>query len=86
MINVSTISVKKSGPAITMSKCVHIACSIAMNNVELKSNVLHIRARQNDGHFPEDVLKWIFLNENLWVSIKNLLKLVPNGFIWTNGG
>ena len=28
-----------------------------------------LRARQNGRHFPEDIFKWIFLNENVWISI-----------------
>ena len=39
------------------------------------------RLRQNGRHFPYDILKWIFLNENVWSSIKISLKLVPNGSI-----
>ena len=37
------------------------------------------RPRQ-DGrhHFPDDILKWIFLNENVWISIKIPLKFVPS--------
>ena len=31
-----------------------------------------------DGHyFSDDILKWIFSNENLWISIEISLKLVP---------
>ena len=29
-----------------------------------------LRRRQNDRHFPDDILKWIFLFENVWISIK----------------
>ena len=35
------------------------------------------RPRQNDHHFPDDLFKWIFLNENVWISIQNWLKIVP---------
>ena len=37
-----------------------------------------LRPRQNGGHFPDDI-KWIFLNENIWISIKISLKFVPRG-------
>ena len=37
-----------------------------------------LRARQNGGHFP-DAFKCIFLNENVWISIKISLKFVPWG-------
>ena len=29
-----------------------------------------LRWRQNGHHFPDDIFKWIFLNENTWISIK----------------
>ena len=35
--------------------------------------------RQNGRHFPDDVYKWIFLNESVWISIKMSLKFVPGG-------
>ena len=40
-----------------------------------------LRPRQNDRHFPDDILKWIFLNENVWISIEISLKFVPKGQI-----
>ena len=36
-----------------------------------------LRLRQNGRHFPDDIFKYIFLNENVWISIKILLKFVP---------
>ena len=38
-----------------------------------------LRPRQNGRHFPDDIFKCIFLNENAWISIKISLKFVPNG-------
>ena len=38
-----------------------------------------LRPRQNGRHFPDDILKCIFLNENLWISINISLKFVPRG-------
>ena len=35
--------------------------------------------RQNGRHFPDDIFKWIFLNENVWISINISLKFVPRG-------
>ena len=37
-----------------------------------------LRPRQNGRHFPDDIFKCIFLNENEWISIKLSLKFVPN--------
>ena len=36
-----------------------------------------LRPRQNGCHFPDDIFKWIFLNENVWMSIRISLKFVP---------
>ena len=38
-----------------------------------------LRPRQSGRHFPDDLFKCIFLNENVWISIKNSLKFVPKG-------
>ena len=38
-----------------------------------------LRPRQNGRHFADDVFKCIFLNGNLWISIKISLKFVPKG-------
>ena len=38
-----------------------------------------LRPRQNDRHFPDDIFKCIFLNENVKISIKISLKFVPKG-------
>ena len=37
--------------------------------------------RQNGRHFADDILKCIFLNENIWISMKISLKFVPKGHI-----
>ena len=38
-----------------------------------------LRPRQNGRHFPDDIFKWIFLNENVWISINISLNFVPRG-------
>ena len=38
-----------------------------------------LRPRQNERHFADDIFKWLFLNENVWISIKISLKFVPQG-------
>ena len=40
-----------------------------------------LRPRQNGRHFPYDIFKCIFLNENVSVSIKFSLKFVHNGSV-----
>ena len=41
----------------------------------------HIEAETNGRHFPDDIFKCIFLNENVLISIKISLKFVPKGQI-----
>ena len=38
-----------------------------------------LRPRQNGRYFADDIFKCIFLNENVWISIKISLKFVPRG-------
>ena len=38
-----------------------------------------LRPRQNDHRFPDGIFKYIFLNENIEISIGISLKFVPNG-------
>ena len=38
-----------------------------------------LRPRQNGGHIPDDIFKYIFVNENEWISTKISLKFVPEG-------
>ena len=55
-----------------------------------------LRLRQDGRHFPNDIFKCIFLNENVWISIKISLIIIvsDNGLaptrrqavIWTNDG
>ena len=51
--------------------------NIIIPAAELTLNSL--RLRQNGCHFPDDILKCIFLDENVWISIKISFKFVPNG-------
>ena len=43
--------------------------------------VYTLRPRQNGRHFPDDICKCIFLNENAYISIKISLKFVPKARI-----
>ena len=38
-----------------------------------------LRPRQNGRHSPDNICKCIFLNENVWISIKISLNFVPRG-------
>ena len=40
-----------------------------------------LRPRQNGRHFADDIFKYIFLNENVWIPIKISLNFLPKGRI-----
>ena len=40
-----------------------------------------LRPRQYGRHFPDDIFKCIFMNKNVWISIKMSLNFVPKGTI-----
>ena len=58
----------------------HVA---SVNHIGLKKNYIlnSLRPRQDGRHFPDDIFKCIFLNENVWISIKISLKFVSKGSI-----
>ena len=45
------------------------------------ANINTLRSRQNGRRYPDDILKCIFLNENVWIRINISLKFVPMGQI-----
>ena len=49
---------------------------ICVNNLGLINT---LRLRQKGRHFPDDIFKWIFLNENAWILINISLEFVPRG-------
>ena len=53
--------------------------SVSPYGVTMSQWVNSLRLRQNGRHFPDDNLKCIFLNENVWISIKISPKFVPRG-------
>ena len=52
-----------------------IMVSIVSGNDLVPVNTL--RPRQDSRHFPDDIFKCIFLNENATISFKKSLKFVP---------
>ena len=40
-----------------------------------------LRLRQNGRHVIDDIFKYIFLNENVWIPIKISLKFVAKGLV-----
>ena len=60
--------------------------SPVLNTLRPRQNGRHspvvniLRPRQNGPHSPDYIFKWIFLNENIWISINISLKFfVPKG-------
>ena len=41
--------------------------------------LITLRPRRNEQHFADDIFKRIFVNGNVWISIKIPLKFVPKG-------
>ena len=62
-------------------------CATACSDNEQRKEGWHywpfntLRPRQNGRHFPDDIFKCIFLNENILNPIKSSLKFVPKGSI-----
>ena len=52
---------------------------ISLLHIDVGIEVNTLRPRQNGRKFPDDISKYIFLNEKVWNSIKISLKFVPNG-------
>ena len=56
---------------------------LQIDTFDCKINIWQIintlRPRQNGRHLPDDIFKWIFLNENVWISIDIPLTFVPRG-------
>ena len=57
--------------------CDYLMENRAIQHLQMKINTLE--PRQNGRHIPDDILKCIFLNENVWMPIKISLKFVPKG-------
>ena len=47
--------------------------------LQMKMCIDTFRPRQHGRHFTDEILKCIFFNENIWISIKISLKFVPKG-------
>ena len=65
-----------------MKRVREMGCNLSyQSRLNLKGWFNTLRPRQNGRHFPDDILKWIFMNENVWISIKISLQFVPKGQI-----
>ena len=52
-----------------------------INSPEGHSSINTWKPIQNGRLFADDIFKYIFLNENVWISIKISPKFVPKGLI-----
>ena len=63
-----------------MQDVIRMTYDLALCHPDEITNVTeHIEAETNGCHFANDIFKCIFLNENVWISIKISLKFVPQG-------
>ena len=65
----------------TIIKNMIITLSDDSNKVTNTHWVNTLRLRQNGRHFPDNIFKCIFLNENWCISMKISLKFVPQGLV-----
>ena len=60
-------------------RIIHNTLNIQLIILSEVAKAFTLRPRQNGRYFPEDIFKCIFLNENVWISIKLSLKIVHKG-------
>ena len=68
-----SLNVMKSAHNVTYS--IHHVSHVS----KVSDNFNTLRPGQNGRHFADEILKCIFLNENVWIPIKISLKFVPKG-------
>ena len=56
--------------------------SSPLDNTNRKKGFSTLRLRQYGHRFPDDTFKYIFLNENVWISLQISLKFIPK--VWIN--
>ena len=65
---------------VIITLCVQRGVSRGREKEKLRKSSVYFNtlgSRQNGRHFADDIFKCIFLNENVWISIKISLKFVP---------
>ena len=53
-----------------------------MEDIEYVIGLKTLRPSQDGRHFADNIFECIFLNENIWTSLKISLKFVPK--LWIN--
>ena len=56
-----------------------ILCSTFITQLIIFKMLSILRPKQNDSHFADNILKSIFLNENIWIFIKISLIFISDG-------
>ena len=70
------------GCSLCLPQLSYWSCQRGMYLSPLTVNLINtLKSRQNGCHFVDDISNCSFLNENVWISIKNSLKFVPRGQI-----
>ena len=59
----------------------HYQLTVVKGGNPTSCDIITLRLRQNCLHFPDDIFKCIFLNENVLISMKISLKFVPKGSV-----
>ena len=62
-----------------MNICLHFKRFPTTTTMYFCDGVNTLNPRQHERHLPNDIFKYIFLNENVWISIKMSWNFVSNG-------
>ena len=73
----STLSVEPEARMLSVFAAANLSAWNMCRALPSSQLVNTLRPRQNGRHFADDTFKRIFLNKNVWISIKISLKLVP---------
>ena len=65
--------------SLTKGSIIRKACPCHDVIIRCAGSFNTLRPRQNGRHFADDIFKYIFLNENVWIPIRISLKFVPKG-------
>ena len=65
-------------------KCINLTLIVCQHSHQqgrkhVRKSLNTLRPWHNGRHFADDIYKWIFLNENVWIPNKISLKFVPQG-------
>ena len=82
--SVVSLPCERQGPVIINNqhtcRCLGDRLSYCINSHDVSRMALTHWGREKNGHhFPDDIVKWIFLNENVSILIDISLKVVPKG-------